>query len=213
MLVAVGLFYLSELDRQSPLALNVVELDSKLRFVKLYSIAGLLGVAMWVPSLLERILRKAPPATVTRAGHRPAQQRARQAAAPQDSTPPRAPTVGGSWREAIMGRIRGWDGGAGARIVVDQSMGVPLTLVLEHLSPRHCEAAIAALGELLQTIPQPPRVRISFDQCPEGPMPRHHLVARALGTVLDPGAFKAVASADQVDVMFHAPDPRWRTEW
>ena len=213
LLCAVALFYLSEIDRQSPLALSVVEVDSALRFVHAWSLAALLGLLLWAPSLLQRFLAKAPPPTVRRAGHRPAQDRARQAAQGQDPGPARGPSMGGSWREAILGRVRGFDAGPGARILVDQAQGVPLTLSLEHLSPRHCEAAVTELAHLLQGLPLPPRLRVSFDQCPEGPAPRHHLVAKALGAVLDPGSFKATATADQVEVMFLSPDPRWRTEW
>jgi len=109
--------------------------------------------------------------------------------------------------------VRGWEGGAGARLLIDHSQGVPLTLVLEHLSPRHAERSVGQLGLLLQTLPLPPRLRIRFSQCPEGPSSRHHMVGKALGAVLDPGCFKAVATTDQVDVMFLSPDPRWRTDW
>lgn len=212
-IAAAVLFYLTRLDRTSPVALDVVELEQKLRFFELWSIAALGGMLLWAPSLLERFLASRVPTGPTRAGHRPAQLRA--AGAPLPGAPlgaaPAGPT--GAWREAIMGRIRHWEGGPGARILVDQAHGVPLTLLLEHLGPRHCERSVVALGRLLQTIPLPPRVRIAFDQCPEAPIPRHHLVARALGEVLPPSSFKAVASADQVDVMFFAPDPRWRTDW
>ena len=113
----------------------------------------------------------------------------------------------------MMERLRGWEGGAGARLLIDHSQGVPLTLVLEHLSPRHAERSVGQLGLLLQTLPLPPRLRIRFSQCPEGPSSRHHMVGKALGAVLDPGCFKAVATTDQVDVMFLSPDPRWRTDW
>lgn len=241
MAVAVYLFYLSALDRQSPMALRVVEIETQLKYVQLYSIAGILGLLMWVPSVLGKLFKPPQRHTITQAGHRPAQRRARASAQgydqgagaqpPHSVLPPghaplaadpfgRAPTrpvppsaLGSPWRQEIMAQLRGYDGGTGARIVTDDAMGVPLVLVLEHLSPRHCERAIGALGDLLSWIPLPPRVRIRFDNCPEGPAPRHHLVGKALGAVLDPGVFKAVSTADQVDVMFLNPDPRWREEW
>ncbi len=209
--IAAGvLFYLTKIDRMSPYALDLVEIEQKLRFIDLWSIAAIGGLLLWTPSFLQRFLARAPTGP-SRAGHRPAQQRA--AGMPLSGPQAGGLGGGGSWREAIMGRIRHWDGGAGARLLVDQAHGVPLTLLLEHLSPRHCERAVRELGMLLQTVPLPPRVRVSFEHCPEGPAPRHHLVSRALGGVLPPSSFKAVASADQVDVMFFAPDPRWRTDW
>lgn len=214
LILALALFLLARFDRQSSLALAVVELDTTLRYLPSYSLAGILGLLFWAPPLIGQFLRDNQP-TGARAtgsgnkGHRPAQQRAR--AAPVTASP-----IGGAgrpWREAVMERVRAWDGGAGARILVDQAQGVPLTLLLENLSPLHCEKAVGELGLLLQTVPLPPRLRIQFAGCPEGPAPRHHLVGKALGTVLDPGSFKALATADQVDVMFHAPDARWRTDW
>lgn len=211
LLLALGLFALSRLDRQSPLALSVVELDSALRYLPAYSLAGILGLAFWLPPLVGDFLRDRQPTGPRRAGHRPAQQRARAAAAAVEPLPGAA--AGRTWREAVMGRLRQWDGGAGARLLIDQAQGVPVTLQLEHLSPHHCEKAVGELGLLLQTIPLPPRIRVRFDHCPEGPAPRHHMVGKALGTVLDPGSFKAVATADQVDIMFLSPDPRWREEW
>lgn len=209
LLVAIGLYYLAEVDRVSPLALTVVELDGRVSPLRLYGVAALLGLALWVPPTVRDWLHRRTRAGPTVAGHRPAQQRAR---ADQHLV---APGAGGPrpWREAILSQVRGWDGGQGARILVDQSHGVPFTLHLEHLSPRHCERAVAELALLLQQLPQPPRVRIEFDQCPEGPAPRHHLVSKALGTVLTHGSFKAVPVADQVEVQFFAPDPRYRTEW
>ncbi len=223
---AVVLFYLVEVDRQSALALHAVELDGKLRFIKGYSIAGLLGLMLWTPTILGRIFAKQEGPTITTAGHRPAQNRVARRPLGQDAmTAPldydtdnyglgTQDMVGHrTWRESILAQVRRYDGGMGARLLVDQSMGVPLTLVLEHMSPRHCDRAVGELALMLQTVPLPPRIRVVFDQCPEGPAPRHHLVSRALGAVIAPGSFKATASADQVEVLFLAPDPRWRTEW
>ncbi|NOY26976.1 MAG: hypothetical protein GXP62_13990 [Oligoflexia bacterium] len=246
MLAAIYVYYLSAVDRQSVLALNVVEVDTQLRFINLYSILGIVGLAMWVPSFLGRVFKPRQRPGVTSAGHRPAQQRARASVSGYDPgydpgfgpdrerntdygavaggqsrsdpfgrapTRPEFATQASPWREEIMNQLRRFDGGPGARIVTDDAMGVPLVLVLENMAPRHCEDAITTLGQLLTWIPLPPRVRIRFENCPEGPAPRHHLVGKALGSVIDPGVFKAVSNANQVDVMFLNPDPRWREQW
>lgn len=211
LLLAVGLFYLAELDRMSPLALQVVELDTKLAPLTLYSVVALAGFLLWGPSIVRAFVKDNQVRRPSRAGHRPAQQRAR---GDQRGADPQA-RPGGSrpFREGVLSQVRAWDGGQGARLLIDQSLGVPFTLVLEHLSPRHCERAVGELALLLQQVPLPPRIRVIFDQCPEGPAPRHHLVSKALGTVLTHGTFKATALADSVEVMFYSPDPRYRGEW
>lgn len=201
LLAALVLLYLGEFDRKSELALHIVELDGRLRFVKAWSVAGLLAVLLLLPGFVQGLLR-GKPATVTQAGHRPPPRRA---------APEASPLVG-PWREAITTRLRAFEG-HGCRILLDQAQGLPITLVMEHLTPRRCEEAIAELGQLFQSLPLPPRVRFRFESCPDPGSPRHHLVAKALGQALDPASFKAVPNADQVDVLFHSPDPRWRSDW
>lgn len=205
LLVGAALLYLGEFDRKSELALYVVEVDSRLRFIKAWALAGLAGVALVLPGLLAPLLRRGGVDGPSRAGHRSSPR-------PVGGPSPAFASSGGSWSEAVRARLRAYEG-AGCRILFDQAQGLPVTLQLEHLSPRHVDEAVAALGQLFQTLPLPPRLRVRFLHCPEGPGPRHHQVARALGQHIDPGRFKAVANADQVDVIFHDPDPRWRTDW
>ncbi|RME20832.1 MAG: hypothetical protein D6798_19615, partial [Deltaproteobacteria bacterium] len=60
-IAAAVLFYLTRLDRTSPVALDVVEIEQKLRFFELWSIAALGGLLLWTPSLLERFLESRAP--------------------------------------------------------------------------------------------------------------------------------------------------------
>lgn len=206
LLAALVLLYLGEFDRKSEWALHIVELDGRLRFVKAWSVAGLLGVALLLPGVVKGLLR-GKPATVSQAGHRRGPRPAPRGEAPVEHVPSSGP-----WREAVATRLRSFEG-QGCRILLDQAQGLPVTLVMEHLTPRRCEEAIGELGQLFLSLPVPPRIRFRFENCPEPSGPRHHLVAKALGQVLDPSSFKAVPNADQVDVMFFSPDPRWRTDW
>lgn len=209
LIVAAVLFYLVRFDRQSAVALSVVELQSSLGPVPLYSIVAILGVLLFLPGFVKRFVSDRAPATPSQAGHRP---HTRQAARPASAGASGAPLGAGGFRGSVLARLREFQAD-GARIEPDPLAGVPFALVLEHLSPRSAERAVGELGLLLQSVPLPPRLRVVFHQCPEGPAPRHHLVGKALGGVLDPGAFKATTSADVVEVRFLSPDPRYQTEW
>lgn len=204
---AAVLYYLVEIDRQSSIALSAVELDQALGGIRVFALPALVGVLCFVPGFVRGFLDDRAGAPPPRHVSRPARPSRGPAPRPVESLPEQG------FRAAMEARLRAFDAGEGARIRPEPTAGVPFELVLEHLAPRSCERAVAELGLLLQTMPLPPRVRVVFDQCPEGPTPRQHMVSKALSQALDRGAFRATATAGAVEVRFTDPDPRWRSEF
>ena len=98
----------------------------------------------------------------------------------------------------------------GARITLDQSRPAPVVLHLDMAPPERCKRAIQSLSTWFATFSTPPRLRVEFDHCPEGPTPRHHMVNGAIASQIERASFKVVTDRDAVEILFHRPDPRWK---
>ena len=191
LLVAAILFGLTHLDRQSTVALDVVELEGRLG-VPLYSVAGALGVLAIAFGGKGRLLGSS-------------QDGRRRRSAPR----PRPRAVEG-WLATARDRAHNLPMGEGASITLDPRRVPPLLLVLERLTPERARRAVEVYCELLATLPLPPRAGIQYRDCMRDGTPRQHHVTAALRRAIGGEGVKVVAQEDTVDIVFAEPDPCWR---
>lgn len=192
-------FYLLHVDRRSAPALGLVEIEGILGL----SLAPMLGCAallLFSGSYLRPLFSQTPT--------RPA-RRVRQPTQAVAHTSTSTSNTPGHWSDDAIAAAKEISFPSGARLTFDPSRPTPIHLHLEHAPPERCKRAISMLGQWIAEVPTPPRVRISFDGCPDGGSPRHHQVSGALAQHLPRADFKSVSALDAVDVIFVRHDPRW----
>ncbi|MSP56548.1 MAG: hypothetical protein EXR69_13255 [Myxococcales bacterium] len=204
--VAAVLAWLSVVDRMSPLAMYVVELE------------GALGVALWIPvvgiaaGLLARV-RWARPARNVERRETQESQRQRGAAgwSPRASIAP-APEQGAdaiNWRAVIDTRALRLPVGPQGRVRIDEVPDVPYTLVLTGVTPQQARNRLALFAELLSGMPTPPLARVRLESSPDVGGPIHKLLGAELARFFAPESFHVVSREDGADIRFSLPDPRW----
>ena len=200
------------IDRQTPVALDLVELQAQLG-VPIPALFAGLGLFLVVWSLFmkapqPKYSRPRPPITPRPPPSRPSSptptpQTRATVAPPTGDTPP------ADWWSTVRAASASMDLPEGARVTLEQDKRSPIILHLEMAPPERCKRAIREVASWFSQFSTPPRMRIEFDHCPEGASPRHHMVNGALSAHLDRGSFKVMTDRDAVDVIFHQPDPRW----
>jgi len=195
-------FYFLYIDRRSPLALGLVEIEGSLG-LPLAPMLGCAALLLFSGGYLRGEFSKPP--------ERPNQRRSQTRIPSQAAAHPESHAAGSAahWSDAAIAAAKEIPFPTGARLTFDRSLPTPIHLHLEHAPPERCKRAIALLGQWVASVPTPPRVRISFDGCPEGGSPRHHQVSGALAQHLPRADFKAISALDAVDVIFVRHDPRW----
>ena len=222
LLVCAASGYGVYIDRQTPVALDLVELQSELG-VPIPAAFGLLGIALVLWSIFgapsapkyARPRQNSPRSTGKRPSARPSPSASFSPSAPTSRMPvppsmkrsTEAPA--GDWWGQVRSASATMSLPEGARITFDPARPSPVILHLELAPPERCKRAIREVASWFSQFSTPPRLRIEFDHCPEGASPRHHMVNGALATHLDRGVFKVMTDRDAVDVLFHHPDPRW----
>ena len=195
-------YYLLHVDRMSSLALRLVEIEGMLG-ISLPPMLGCAALLLFSGSYLRPLFSQSE--------RRQPQMRPRQPqpslSGAQDTMS--ASTISASWHDTAIAAAKQIDFPTGARLTFAPSRPTPIHLHLEHAPPERCKRAIALLGKWIASVPTPPRVRISFDGCPEEGSPRHHQVSGALAQHMPRADFKAVSALDAVDVIFIRHDPRW----
>ena len=207
--VGAGLLWLSVGDRQSALALSVVELDGKLP-VPLGSLIGAAGVLLVGKDLLGRILGggKDEPLPARQQQLRDGLAGQRNTGGRGDATPLRI-DPGEDWKAVLRARARQEVYEPGVRIELDPAAGVPFALVLDSPSPEQLRRNVDQFAAFLSTIPTPPRVMVRFATGTEPIAPRKHLVAGVFRRYFPAGA-QVVPQQDRLAIMLPDPDPRWR---
>jgi hypothetical protein len=173
----------------SLVGIYLVDFDGRLG-IPIYSILGGLGVILVLASL------RLPGKEAARQVHR-------------RSAPAQVLAEGAGWRQSVIEAARALPLEPGTRLEVLPRAQVQLALVLEECPPEKARRAVGKVGAFIASIPRPPRLEVRFNRCPPGAGPRHHQVAGALSEHLDKAEFRVVSASEQVDVLFHQPDPRW----
>ncbi len=212
---AGALRWFSVADRTSPLALQVVELESQIG-MELWPAVTTLGLALLLARLLiGRLLVARPvaspprPRPLTRDGDRsfgPASSGYRPPA-PAASVAPVAAT--GEWLAVVRSQARFVSDDAMGRIRFEEAAGVPVTLVLTAITPEQARRRIASFAAWLATIPTPPCARVRLVSSPDIDGPLHRLFKAELARHFPAEAFAVVSAHAGADVLFNRPDPRW----
>jgi hypothetical protein len=193
LILAAGLVWLTQVDRMSPAALSVVELETQLG-VPLALIAGLVGIVTLALGF-----------------------RSRPAPAPQPSRPqthapgvkPAVSATGQDWVAAVIQQARALTLEEGARIKFDEGSDIPFTLHLERLTPEVERRSIDAFTTFLGSIPTPKRAKVVFIGANSTGVPRQHTVKGSLRRIFHATAYQVVPQQNWVDVLFFTPDPCW----
>lgn len=192
--------YFGIYDRQSSIALELVELETSLG-TPLWMICGVAAALSIGLQIVQSALTPAPKSRRQNFDRKRTHQ-----------PDPAHEATGGTWIESAISSAKMIPFPSGARLTHNNHGTVPFDLHLEHAPPERCRRAVTLLAEWVGTIPLPPRLRIHFKNCPEGGSPRHHQVAGALATVMPRSGFKVTSGLDSVDIMFLHPDPRWSSD-
>ena len=198
LLGAGGLAWLTMVDRMSPLALSVVEWESRIGF-PLASIVAIAGVISLIVGM--RKSTPLPPASPTSPppGSRKAQ--------PVIERLNPAATV--DWVTEAIAMARALPLEDGARIKFDEGSGIPFTLHLERLTPEVERRSLDAFSGFLSTVPTPQRVKVVFIGSNATGVPRQHAVKGSLRRVFHAAALQVIPQQNWVDVLFFEPDPCW----
>lgn len=204
LLAAAVTAWLSVVDRTSPLALALVELE------------GRLGQPLWMPlavagaaALAVRVLRHAS-RTARPSLPPPNRDIARMAARAASSPAIPAAPGGATWADAVRAQARALPVEPIGRVRLDDAPGVPFTLTLTSATPEQARRRLAVFAEFLAAIPTPPAARVRVVSSPDLEGPLHRLLGAELGRHFPAGACHVASVADGVDVRFARPDPRWR---
>ncbi len=198
LLAAGGAAYLSLVDRQSAIALSLVEVDGMLP-VPVYALLGVLGAILLAVALVKRLGK--PTAAVAGDG------------------PRRGPTMRaidggqGDFRQRVVSRAQGVALPEGCALLIDAQAGVPFTLLLDQVPPGRGKRALEQTGAFIASLPVPPRLVVEYRNCPPSTGPRHNEVRGALSARVPRGSFRVTSHVDKVDVVFLQPDPVWRDLW
>jgi len=194
--------YLIYLDRKSPIALHAVELEQRIG-LPLPGILFVIG-AGWLAWAWKKSSSSATART---------QRTSRTAHYVRDSGTNKVTITAESgtqeWRLQIQDSAKNIKLPVGARMEIDLDSKYPIVLILEQAPSERCRRAISEVAVWISTIPTPPRLKVTFNQCPEGGSPRHHQVNGAFAQSHDRAHYKVVRHLDEVDVLFSHPNPQW----
>lgn len=185
--------WLSIGDRMSPLALDLVELETGLG-LPLYAPVGTLGVLLLIAGSATRRRPPAPP--------------------PAEAAPPSPAVItdGGddaSWVPAVIQRAQALQWEPGAALVLDAAAGVPFELRLMGMPQAAEHRSLQQLARFLAEIPTPPRARVTFSGSTAPADSRHHRVRAALRSAGAPEVRQVLRQGDSVDVTFASSGPCW----
>lgn len=197
LVAAAALWWLSVMDRASVLAISLVELEGKVG-VPLWIPFGLLGSILLVARLIHA--RRPPPRRVERPLTRDAPKPAQTEALPMD----------GGWLGTVKASARQVSDDAMGKVRFDEAAGVPVSLVLTSVTKEQARRRVAAYAAWLGTIPTPPVARVRVVSSPELEGPLAAMFRGEIARHFPSDSFHVTSAHGGADVLFHAPDARWR---
>lgn len=195
-LLTAGLWYLSSVDRQSPIALDVVEAESALG-VPLY----LVGIALTAAVAVAAWVRRRPAA-------RPAARPPLRSRPAAGSGPAALPE--GDWYAPARAAAEALPLAPVGELRFDEAVGLPFTLRLRQATVEQARRRIEAYVACLAAIPTPPKGRVYLESSPDVQIAPQHLVGAAMKRHFPAEAYQVLRHGHGVDIVFLDPDPRWR---
>lgn len=200
LLATGGLYYLGQVDRLSPLAMNVVELQTTVGFAP-----WLIGLGLVVLAAANVALAPRAPAPVTR------QRDPRQAPARRSPAPSPVRTDG-DWYAAAVQAARAMPLEPQGKLRVSEAVGVPFTLVLQRATVEQARRRLDTYAAFLASIPTPPKGRVYIESSPDIQIAPTILVGAALKKHLPADSYYVMEHGGAVDIVFPTPDPRWASQ-
>jgi hypothetical protein len=207
-----ALAWLSHFDRVSPLALTIVELESRVGFPFwppfLTVGAVLFLVQIWharprVRHPVRSLTRDAPRPWPARAGA-PASEGAGDTVEPG---PPAEPVA--TWLGTVRESARTVSDDPMGKVRFDAAPGVPIVLVLTGVTREQARRRVSAYAAWLATIPVPPTARVRLVSSPDIESPLHGIFRGELARHFPAEAFHVTSAHEGADAVFSWPDPRW----
>jgi hypothetical protein len=191
LLAAVGLGWLSIGDRVSPVALMVVEWETRIGifFYQPLALVGLVSLGISIIPAREAAPRRRPSERAPQATH---------------STYPE----GVRWAPQVFQNARQLTWEIGASLELERMPGTPFELKLSQMPPASEQRSLEQLARFIASIPTPHRVSVRFlgSQASNNV---HHRVRAAMRQVFSPSDFQVLRQDQEVLIVFHSPDPRW----
>jgi hypothetical protein len=191
LLAAVGLGWLSIGDRVSPVALMVVEWETRIGifFYQPLALVGLVSLGISIIPAREAAPRRRPSERAPQATH---------------STYPE----GVRWAPQVFQNARQLTWEIGASLELDRMPGTPFELKLSQMPPASEQRSLEQLARFIASIPTPHRVSVRF-MGSQATNNAHHRVRAAVRQVFSPSDFQVLRQDQEVLIVFHTPDPRW----
>ncbi|MFT4979445.1 MAG: hypothetical protein ACI8S6_005356 [Myxococcota bacterium] len=193
LLLAGALAWLSIGDRMSPVALTVVEWETRLG----------LGLPLYIPATILGTL------TLLASFRRRPQAARRTSPTSAVVAPSLIDADGEAWVPAVIRGAQALTWEPGASLLLDAAEGVPLALRLEGMPPAAEKRSLIALARFLAAIPTPPRARVIFVGSTALAASHHHRVRGALRQELGGEDLQVLRQGDEIDIVFFSADPRW----
>lgn len=195
--LAAGLYYLTDIDRQSATALDAVELTTKLG-VPLWSVPALLAIGLAAGTTLRQVAsaRRTAPAGA------PARVDGPVRAAP-------APATGGDWYADARAQALALPLHPVGEVRFDEGWDIPFTLRLRQTTMEQARRRLDAFVGFLHSTPTPHKARVSIESSPDITLAHQHLVNAHLKRRFPEGSYYVMAQGGAVDIVFANPDARW----
>jgi hypothetical protein len=192
-LAAGGCWYLIEVDRRTPWALDLVELQSDVP-VPIWALLAGLGLLLFLGGGKTR----------ARAASKSPRSR------PRDSpAEPERPDIETDWYRSAIARSQKetWEHG------VHMSWGplpdIDVMLVLQSATPARFKRSVRAFLELIAGLPRPRRIRIQLRNCDTEGLNVAQEVQACCYKHWQRGQVRVMAMGNEVDIFFQQPEPGW----
>ena len=196
---AAGLYYLTDIDRQSALAMDAVEWTTKA------------GFPLWLPPA---VVALGLAVGIGVRGVSAARPRASRTSPPGPAAPPRAtapPPIpdGADWYAACRAQAEALPLQPVGEVRFDEGWDIPFTLRLRQTTMEQARRRIDAYVAFLHAAPTPYKARVTIESSPDITLAHHHLVNSHLKRRFPEGAYYVMEQGGGVDIVFANPDPRW----